>query len=157
MIDTPGLLDHPLEERNTIEMQSITALAHIRACVMFIVDISEQCGYTIEQQSQLCKSIKPLFANKPLIVAFNKTDVKKVEDLGEDDRKIIEELADLSAESLGKEREIWAMSTMTDDNVMKVRNTACDALLQHRVEQVRQERDRSLVCCTMMMTIILSG
>jgi GTP1/Obg family GTP-binding protein len=50
VIDTPGVLDRPLEERNTIEMQSITALAHLRACVMYVVDISEQCGYSIKQQ-----------------------------------------------------------------------------------------------------------
>ena len=25
MIDTPGVLDRPIEERNTVEMQSITA------------------------------------------------------------------------------------------------------------------------------------
>jgi len=50
VIDTPGILDHPLEDRNTIEMQSITALAHIRACVMFFMDISEQCGYSVQQQ-----------------------------------------------------------------------------------------------------------
>ena len=34
VIDTPGVLDKPLEERNTIEMQSITALAHLQATVM---------------------------------------------------------------------------------------------------------------------------
>ena len=27
--DTPGILDHPLEDMNTIEMQRITALAHL--------------------------------------------------------------------------------------------------------------------------------
>ena len=48
-MDTPGILDHPLDERNTIEMQAITALAHLNACILFFVDISENCGYSIEQ------------------------------------------------------------------------------------------------------------
>lgn len=46
----PGILDKPLEERNTIEMQSVTALAHLRAAILYFIDISESCGYTIEQQ-----------------------------------------------------------------------------------------------------------
>merc|ERR1719331_1526417 len=43
IIDTPGLLDRPLDERNSIEMKSIAALANLRACVIFILDISETC------------------------------------------------------------------------------------------------------------------
>ncbi|CAB1326093.1 unnamed protein product [Coregonus sp. 'balchen'] len=35
VVDTPGILDHPLEERNTIEMQAITALAHLRSAVLY--------------------------------------------------------------------------------------------------------------------------
>ena len=50
VIDTPGILDHPLEDMNTIEMQSITALAHLKACVLYFMDLSEQCGYTVEAQ-----------------------------------------------------------------------------------------------------------
>ena len=50
VIDTPGILDHPLEDRNTIEMQAITALAHLRAAVLYFMDISELCGNTVEQQ-----------------------------------------------------------------------------------------------------------
>lgn len=50
VIDTPGVLDHPLEDMNTIEMQSITALAHLRSCVLYFMDLSEQCGYTVEAQ-----------------------------------------------------------------------------------------------------------
>ncbi|KAH8093188.1 hypothetical protein DFH11DRAFT_1887610, partial [Phellopilus nigrolimitatus] len=38
VIDTPGILDHPLEDMNTIEMQSITALAHLKACVLYFID-----------------------------------------------------------------------------------------------------------------------
>ena len=44
MIDTPGILDRPLEERNNIEMTAITALAHLEATILYFVDISEVCG-----------------------------------------------------------------------------------------------------------------
>lgn len=54
VIDTPGILDHPLEEMNTIEMQSITALAHLRSCILYFMDLSEQCGYTVEAQVSPC-------------------------------------------------------------------------------------------------------
>lgn len=60
ILDTPGILDHPLDQRNTIEMQSITALAHLRAAVLYFIDISEQCGWTIEQQVR--PLAPPLFA-----------------------------------------------------------------------------------------------
>ena len=50
VIDTPGILDHSLEERNTIEMQAITALAHLRAAILYVMDVSEQCGHTVEEQ-----------------------------------------------------------------------------------------------------------
>merc|ERR1711974_183376 len=77
VVDTPGILDHPLEERNTIEMQAITALAHLRAVVLYVMDVSEQCGNTVEAQFALFDNIRPLFANKPLLVVANKTDVWK--------------------------------------------------------------------------------
>lgn len=66
VIDTPGVLDKPLEERNTIEMQSITALAHLQCCVLYVLDISEECGHSIAEQVALFDQIKPLFASKPL-------------------------------------------------------------------------------------------
>lgn len=93
VIDTPGILDRPLEERNTIEMQSITALAHLRACVLYVVDISEQCGYTLVQQAALFHSIKPLFSNKPVMIVCNKTDAVKLEDLRAEDRALVDEMS----------------------------------------------------------------
>jgi len=57
VIDTPGILDHPLEDMNTIEMQSITALAHLKSCVLYFMDLSEQCGYTVEAQVSVTFSI----------------------------------------------------------------------------------------------------
>ena len=53
VIDTPGILDHPLEERNTIEMCAITALAHLQCTVLYFIDPSETCGYSVQQQMSL--------------------------------------------------------------------------------------------------------
>ena len=57
VIDTPGILDHSLEERNTIEMQAITALAHLRAAILYVMDVSEQCGYNLSQQVSVHKKL----------------------------------------------------------------------------------------------------
>jgi nucleolar GTP-binding protein len=34
-------------------MQAVTALAHLNACILFLMDLSEGCGYTVEQQISL--------------------------------------------------------------------------------------------------------
>jgi len=127
VIDTPGILDHPLEERNTIEMQSITALAHLRAAIVYMIDISEQCGYNIKQQVALFHSIKALFTNKPVLVVLNKTDVTKIEDLNEEERNLVLGLGVDGAE-------VVPMSTLTDDGVSNVKQIACEKLLAQRVE-----------------------
>lgn len=146
VIDTPGILDRPLEERNTIEMQSITALAHLRAAVLYVVDVSEQCGYSMAQQATLFHSIKPLFSNKPVLIVANKTDVRKLEDLSAEERELLEgmarEAARVSAgaaagaisasDDLGEV--LVSMSTLTEDGVGVVKSLACDRLLASRVE-----------------------
>jgi nucleolar GTP-binding protein len=48
-IDSPGVLDRPLDQRNTIEMQSLTALAHLKSLILFILDVSESCGNSLEE------------------------------------------------------------------------------------------------------------
>ncbi|GAB4823643.1 hypothetical protein N2152v2_010689 [Parachlorella kessleri] len=145
VIDTPGILDRPLEERNTIEMQSITALAHLRAAVLYVIDISEQCGYSLKQQAALFHSIKPLFANKPVLIVANKTDVVKLEALGPEDRALVEAMATealkissggVMAGDAGGDAEtaLVTMSTLTEEGVGAVKQVACDRLLNSRVE-----------------------
>jgi len=127
VVDTPGILDHSLAERNIIEMQAITALAHLRAAILYVMDISEQCGHSIEQQVELFNNIKPLFSNKPLLVALNKVDVVSPEDLREEARQV---LAKFEEDGIP----IVPMSTLTEEGVVEVKTQACDELLAQRVE-----------------------
>jgi len=69
MIDTPGILDRPLEKRNPIERRAILALKHLSKNLLFVVDPSEACGYPIESQNSLMKTIEKEFKPKMLVVA----------------------------------------------------------------------------------------
>ncbi|KAI9117964.1 hypothetical protein K1719_011106 [Acacia pycnantha] len=142
VIDTPGILDRPFEDRNIIEMCSITALAHLRAAILFFLDISGSCGYSIAQQAALFHSIKSLFMNKPLIVVCNKTDLQPLEGVSEEDKKLIIEmkaealktLVGQGGEPANDESVLLTMSTLTEDGVIAVKNAACERLLNQRVE-----------------------
>ncbi|CAF1130262.1 unnamed protein product [Adineta ricciae] len=127
VVDTPGILDHSLEDRNTIEMQAITALAHLRAAILYVMDVSETCGYTLEEQLNLFNNIKVLFTNKPLLIVVNKTDIKRLDELSEEKKAVFEQFRK-------DDIRIVEMSTFSEEGVIEVRNEACDRLLAHRVD-----------------------
>ncbi|THU77145.1 GTP binding protein 4, partial [Dendrothele bispora CBS 962.96] len=132
VIDTPGILDHPLEEMNTIEMQSITALAHLKSCVLYFMDLSEQCGYTIEAQCQLFHSIKPLFTSKPTLLVLNKSDITTLSSLPDSTQSLI---TSITSNPTGDHPvTLVECSCYTEEGVMDLRNKACDLLLAARVE-----------------------
>lgn len=128
-IDTPGILDRPTEEMNNIEMQSIYAIAHLRSCVLYFMDLSEQCGFSIEAQVKLFHLIKPLFANKSVMVVMNKSDIIKVEDLETGKQALLKTIADTPGV------DVMHTSCYEEENVMQVRNLACEKLLTARIEQ----------------------
>ncbi|KAJ1695614.1 hypothetical protein LUZ63_012312 [Rhynchospora breviuscula] len=141
VIDTPGILDRPFEDRNIIEMCSITALAHLRSAVLFFLDISGSCGYTVAQQAALFHSIKSLFLNKPLMIVCNKIDLQQLNALSEDDKRLVDEMKAEALKTLpiggdpnAEQQVLVTMSTLTDEGVIKVRNTACERILDQRVE-----------------------
>ncbi|KAJ4772686.1 Nucleolar GTP-binding protein 1 [Rhynchospora pubera] len=141
VIDTPGILDRPFEDRNIIEMCSITALAHLRSAVLFFLDISGSCGYTVAQQAALFHSIKSLFLNKPLMIVCNKIDLQQLNALSEDDKRLVDEMKAEALKTLpiggdpnAEQQVLVTMSTLTDEGVINVRNTACERILDQRVE-----------------------
>eukprot|EP00727_Mastigamoeba_balamuthi_P012995 m51a1_g8318 putative nucleolar GTP-binding protein (700) ;mRNA; f:116816-119205 len=128
VLDTPGILDHPLEDRNTIEMQAVTALAHLRAAVLFVLDVSGSCGWTVREQLALFESIRPLFTGKPVVMALNKIDVARPESLPDAER---EALATLEKQGVA----LVQMSAVTEEGVSEAKKTVCEMLLAQRTEQ----------------------
>ncbi len=90
-------------------------MAHLRAAVLYVADPSEQCGYSMEQQINLFNNIRPLFANKPLIFVFNKTDVMRHEDLSSAKKECIEPIIS------DPDILVLEMSTVNEDGVMAVK------------------------------------
>lgn len=102
VIDTPGLLDRELEERNEIERQAINALEHLADLVIFVLDPTETCGYDIGKQRNLLRTIKKEFADIPVIQVENKMDISTT---SSKDRKVsalngtgVEELVEKAVE-----------------------------------------------------------
>ncbi|WIV68224.1 NOG1 family protein [Natrialbaceae archaeon AArc-T1-2] len=74
IVDTPGLLDRPPEERNEIESQAVSALEHLADCVLVLLDPSGECGYPIDSQLELRDAIAAQFEAIPVITVANKVD-----------------------------------------------------------------------------------
>ncbi len=87
IIDTPGLLDRPVQDMNPIELNAMVALEHLADLILFIFDPSQTSGFPVENQVNLYWEIKQIFQNTPIFPLFNKMDL--VED--EENIKYIEE------------------------------------------------------------------
>ena len=80
VVDTPGLLDRPLDERNSIELRGILALKHLADLVIFMFDPTETCGYPMSEQEHLLTQIREQFSTVPIIEVENKADLTKSKD-----------------------------------------------------------------------------
>jgi nucleolar GTP-binding protein len=78
MVDTPGLLDRPMEERNLIEMQAIAALENVGDVLIFLIDASETGGTSLDEQLSLLREVRSLVTERPIIVAHSKSDLLKI-------------------------------------------------------------------------------
>ena len=76
VVDTPGLLDRELKDRNPIELQAISALKYLAKLILFVFDPTESCGYSMEQQMSLYNEISKEFVGVKIIKLLNKTDLK---------------------------------------------------------------------------------
>lgn len=116
VMDTPGLLDRPMSERNDIELQAITALKNLDAVVLFIIDATETCGYEIKDQKRMLDEVLREF-KLPVLVVGNKADLPQFMELDFVDMK---------------------MSTATGEGVSEVVSTLV-GMIQKKNEQKESE------------------
>ncbi len=82
LIDTPGILDRPVEELNPIERKALAALKHLPNAVLFVIDPRRGAYYSLDKQLRLLKSVKELIEdNVPFVIAINKIDISKPDEV----------------------------------------------------------------------------
>lgn len=96
MIDTPGILDRPDQERNVIEKKAVNALRNLEGLIIFLFDISQAPVYGAKEQLNLLREVKSL--GKPLLVAFNKADVANEDIRKEILSKVDDKVLEISSE-----------------------------------------------------------
>jgi nucleolar GTP-binding protein len=73
IVDTPGILDRSLEERNEIELRAIAALKNLATAIVFIFDFTQINA--IVSQTNLFNQISERFHDVPMILIFGKEDL----------------------------------------------------------------------------------
>jgi len=77
MLDVPGILARS-EKMNLVELQAELVLEELANVIVFVYDISEHGGYSIEKQEQLLKKIGK---EKKVLIYLSKTDLVEPETL----------------------------------------------------------------------------
>jgi nucleolar GTP-binding protein len=77
VIDTPGLLDRPLRDRNQIELQAILALRHLADVLVFLIDPTGACGASVETQRELLSQLRGDFPKSIILEVESKSDLKR--------------------------------------------------------------------------------
>ncbi|MFT4922370.1 MAG: nucleolar GTP-binding protein [Haloarculaceae archaeon] len=109
LVDTPGLLDRPPEERNDIESQAVSALAHAADAVLVLLDASGECGYPLDVQLDLLSDVQSRF-DVPVLSVCNKADRSRDVDaeyyMSITDEENVETVLEAAIEAVGYEPDL---------------------------------------------------
>lgn len=73
--DTPGLLYREDEDRNDMEKLTLASLQHLMTSVLFVIDLTGECGTSLLDQWRIREELLQRFPNKPWVDVFSKSDV----------------------------------------------------------------------------------
>lgn len=80
VIDTPGTFGDK-KTMNKIERQAYLAIKHLANLIIFVIDFTESCGYSLELQKEVLKRLKEEFKDKKIIIYGSKSDLMSEKDL----------------------------------------------------------------------------
>ncbi|GLC36316.1 hypothetical protein PLESTB_000774700 [Pleodorina starrii] len=73
--DTPGLLRRPDVERNRMEQLTLAALGCLDTAVLFVLDLTEECGTSVDDQWAIRQEVRARFPDRPWIDVLSKADM----------------------------------------------------------------------------------
>eukprot|EP01024_Parvocaulis_polyphysoides_P009076 TRINITY_DN12770_c1_g1_i1.p1 TRINITY_DN12770_c1_g1~~TRINITY_DN12770_c1_g1_i1.p1 ORF type:complete len:187 (+),score=35.82 TRINITY_DN12770_c1_g1_i1:48-608(+) len=140
--DTPGLLSRADEVRNDMELLTLSVLEHLPTMVVFVADLTEDCGMSVKDQWLIRQELKQKFGYKLWMDVLSKADLLEAtfqeadkllggDDVGyyqNDDVQQIENAVEFAARLKNAQR----MSSITQDGV---------SLLQEQVMQLTKTED----------------
>ncbi len=110
IVDTPGLLDRPEDERNDIENQAVSALTHLADAIVFVVDASGYCGYPLDAQLELRDALAERFGDVDVLTVCNKSDLSEDVDadayMSVENGENVDSVLDAAVDATGYEPEL---------------------------------------------------
>lgn len=92
IMDSPGLLLRPDEERNEMEALTLAAMQHLPTAVMYVMDLSGAAGdkcSSVKDQLQLRREVRNRFPRRPWIDVVSKYDLGVADDALEELEEIL--------------------------------------------------------------------
>ncbi len=73
--DTPGLLNREEKDRNEMEMLTLASLQYLMTSVLFVMDLTGECGTSLADQWRIREELIGRFPEKGWIDVFSKSDL----------------------------------------------------------------------------------
>ncbi|WP_434731911.1 GTPase [Thermogladius sp. KZ2Tp1] len=80
-VDTPGILDRPVDEMNEIELKAVYAVKYLADAAIYVFDANPNSYYSLEQQLKTYNTVRSLLGDKPVIAVLNKVDALREDEL----------------------------------------------------------------------------
>lgn len=115
-VDTPGLLDRPLHERNSIELHALAVFKHLADILVFLFDVAKSSAHNLQEQINLFKEIKKFYPGSSFLPVIAKSDLLSKDQI----IQIKEEL--IKQEIVDSMDDVWNIHTIEPDGVSDLIN-----------------------------------